>query len=216
MKWSDKVERWRPLALEELKRFGVPLPVDLILAVIHVESRGYPGSTNDKSGASGLMQVMPNTLKWYNKQTGDTIPLSQLRSKAHPAEQIRTGVWVLAQFWRSAYKYLKGRLTEIPTDELAKIADLFYVAGPGATRKRLDKLEVPFFEYVEQRYPEWNALPHPRNVWKKLPDNMVWPVETIDKWLGGHVKRVRKARENVILLLAVSVLVYWWFIRRKS
>lgn len=202
------------MALEELSRAQNPLPVELVLAVIHVESRGTPGATNPKSEASGLMQVMPGTLEWYNKQTGDNIGLSQLRSKEHPRAQIRVGIWVMGQFWRSAYNYLKQRVDEIPTDELGKVADLFYVAGPGGAKKKLDQVDVPFFEYVAERFPQWNALPHPRNVWKTLPADLAWPVDEISKWLGKSVKKIKKARENIILLLMVIVLVYWWFIRR--
>lgn len=214
MPWKKQVERWRDMVREEQVRSTSPLPENLILSVIHVESRGYPGSTNPKSGASGLMQVMPNTLAWYNQQTGDNIPLDQLRSKTHPREQIRVGLWVMHQFWRGAHRYLTDRLTDIPVDELAKIADLFYVAGPGAAKKRLDKLEIPFFHYAEQRFPKWNALPHPRNVWKILPTDTLWNTEAISKWLKGGVKEVKKTKSTAILLIAAMAIGYWWFMKK--
>ena len=59
--------RWAPLVLTELQKQSLPLPVELILAVIDVESRGVTGLVNPKSGASGLMQVMPIALKHYNR-----------------------------------------------------------------------------------------------------------------------------------------------------
>lgn len=214
MGFGEKVKRWRTIVEEELSRSKVPLPSDLILAVIHVESRGYPGSTNEKSGASGLMQVMPKTLEWYNRQTGDNISLSKLRGD-YPREQIRVGIWVLAQFWRGAYRYLSSRLTDVPTDELAKIADLFYVAGPGAVKRRLDKLDIPFFRYVESRFPKWNALPHPRNVWKALPSAVPWRVDEIARWLKTSERRMRLVRENAIWLMVAVLVAYWLFLRKK-
>ena len=215
MSFKKRVERWRELVRSELSKAKIPLPEDLILAVIDVESDGQPGLQNPKSGASGLMQVMPKTLQWYNQQTGSNIPLSWLRSDSHPAEQIRTGIWVLGQFWRGAYNYLSNRVSEIPTDELAKIADLFYVAGPGATRRRLDKLEIPFFSYVEQRFPSWNALPHPRNVWKALPSAVQWDTAGISNWLGKAEKIVKRAREGAIFSILAIFVGYWLFLRKK-
>ncbi|MDD3380025.1 MAG: transglycosylase SLT domain-containing protein [Rugosibacter sp.] len=212
--FSDNVERWRPVVNEELARLNIPLPADLILAVIHVESRGHAGSTNDKSGASGLMQVMPKTLDWYNKQRGEIIPLVWLRDKQHAGEQIRVGIWVLAQFWRGAYQYLRDRIAEIPTDELARIADLFYVAGPGATKKKLDKLSIPFFSFVEQKFPDWNALPHPRNVFAKLPEPMIWNLSELSKWLETSVLRNRRAQMGAVAVLAAAGLAYWFLIKK--
>jgi hypothetical protein len=214
MPWKKKVENWRGIVREEQSRAKSPLPEDLVLATIHVESRGHPGSTNQKSGASGLMQVMPNTLKWYNQQTGDNITLEQLRSKDHGREQIRVGLWVLHQFWRGAHRYLTGRLTDIPVDELGRIADLFYVAGPAAAKKRLDKVEIPFYSYVAAKFPKWNALPHPRNVWAVLPPDTVWNTEAISKWLKGSVKQIKQTRNNVLLLIAVIAIGYWYFMRK--
>lgn len=213
---GKSVERWRSLVQEELSISGIPLPDDLVLALIWTESRGHPGSTNEKSGASGLMQVMPNTLSWYNQQTGNNIPLSTLRSTAKPREQIRVGIWVLGQFWRSAYRYLRDRLNEVPTDELGKIADLFYVAGPGATKHKLDKLQIPFYKYVAQRWPEWNALPHVLNVWSHLPDTVAWDLAELSKWLESSVVLSKKAKNGAIAAIAAVILGYWWFIRRKN
>lgn len=214
--WKKKVEGWRNIVREEQSRINSPLPENLVLAVIHVESRGYPGTANPKTGASGLMQVMPDTLKWYNRQTGDNIPLSQLRSSSHGREQIRVGLWVMHQFWRSANKYLSSRLTDIPVDELGKIADLFYVAGPVAAKRRLDKLKVPFFVYAEKRFPNWNALPHPRNVWAVLPPETPWDTDGISAWLKSQVKKIRKSKETSIVMIAVLAIGYWWFMKGKS
>lgn len=214
MPWKKQVEGWRDIVREEQSRLKSPLPENLVLATIHVESRGYPGTTNPKSGASGLMQVMPDTLKWYNQQTGENIPLDVLRSKSHGREQIRVGLWVLHQFWRGAHRYLTSRLTDIPVDELGRVADLFYVAGPGAAKKKLDQVAVPFYSYVAAKFPKWNALPHPKNVWAILPDDTLWNTEAISKWLGSSVDKIKQTRNSTLILIAVIAIGYWWFMRK--
>jgi len=214
---SKQVEQWRGTVERELNRQSVPLPVDLVLDLIWVESRGKAGNTNAKSGASGLMQVMPGTLDWYNKQNTAKIPLAHLRSPNYGAEQIRVGIWVLAQFWKGAYKYLKGRLETIPTEQLARIADLFYVAGPGATKKKLDKVDPPFLEAVAERFPTWNALPHPRNVFKRFDARGVdWDLDSISKWLHGKVTKEKIAEGLSILALAAVLVIYWFVLREKK
>jgi len=211
------VERWREIAAQELERQGVPLPVDLILGVIWTESRGKPGIVHPKSKASGLTQVMPNTLKWYNEQNaGAPVPLEHLRSPDYGREQIRVGIWVLAQFWKGAYRYLKKRLDEIPTEQLARIADLFYVAGPGATKKKLDKVDPPFLEAVEATFPKWNALPHPHNVFKQVPKDTFWDLDSISKWLHGSVTKEKVTKGISILALGVILIIYWYFLREKE
>jgi hypothetical protein len=211
------VSQWLPDVERELSVSGIPLPVNLVLAVIHVESRGKAGLVNPKSGASGLMQVMPGTLEWYNQQHTTDIPLSHLRSPNYGQEQIRVGLWVLAQFWKGAHKYLSTRFENVPLEELWRIADLFYVAGPGATRSKLDKLDIPVFANVESRWPKWNALPHPRNVGKHLQENPPnWDVDSIQSWLSGNITRDKKAQHGAILTLGVVLIIYWYYLRNKG
>lgn len=180
-------------AKAELARSGVPLPVELIEAVIWKESGGQIGNTNKKSGASGLMQVMPKTLEWYRRSAHDpSITLDDLRSTdpKDAAKQIRVGIWVLKHFWQSAYAYLKPRLGIVPVDELARIASLFYVAGPGATRRRLRKLTTPTYAEVVKRYPTWEAIPYPQRLFAYRPDTgwaeNSWDLVAIDKWLRSN------------------------------
>jgi hypothetical protein len=213
--WSDKVERWRDVVSSELTRQRVPLPADLVLGLIHVESRGYPGNANPKSGASGLLQVIPGTLEWYNERN-PRVSLEQLRSPNHPTEQIRVGIWVLAQFWHGAYRYLRSRLADIPVDELAKVADLYYVAGPGSVNSHLAKVDPPFLSALEARYPSWNALPHPRNVWAVLPAELSWDLPGIAKWLETSAVKSRKAEQSAIVLLGLAGVAYYYFIKRKK
>lgn len=215
--FKPNVERWRETVRSELERQEIPLPVDLILALIHVESRGAPGLVNQKSGASGLMQVMPGTLDGYNKQNSPAVSLSTMRSKDGALSQIKVGLWVLAQYWKSAYKYLRDTrgLSTIPTERLAELADLFYVAGPAGTRKKADKVTVPFLDAIAEKFPEWNALPHPRNVFKQIPA-ITYDLGSISKWLEGHVTRQKKIVGSTALTLAAILVIYWFFMRDKN
>jgi hypothetical protein len=211
------VLRWSPVVDAELARAGVPLPRDLILAVIDVESRGAPGITNPKSGASGLMQVMPGTLESYNQAHPTTpVSLEELRSSSAVAavKQIRVGLWVVSTYWRGAYRYLASRLSTVPIDELSRIADLFYVAGPGATRRRLDKLSVPSWAGVQAAFPTWNALPHPRNVFAKL-EGLQWPLEAIQEWVTTGDSILEDPKTGLALAVA-GILVTWWMMRDKK
>jgi len=198
-------DKWLPQISTELERQSIPLPTALIASLIHVESRGVPGLVNPKSEASGLMQVMPKTLDWYNNQNNPPIPINVLRSPSGSTEQIRVGIWVLGRFWKSAYEYLRKRQPTIPVEQLAEIADLFYVAGPGATRDRLDKVEPATLSALEQRFPAWNALPHPHNVFAQGPFG--WDLPAISKWMeSAHLSR-RRAQQ----IGALAALLIFWF-----
>lgn len=211
----QSVLRWAPVVDAELSRAQVPLPRDLVLAVMDVESRGKAGLVNPKSGASGLMQVMPGTLEGYN-QSHPPVSMSELRSSSPVAavKQIRVGLWVIATYWRSAFNYLSERLAEVPIDELAHIADLYYVAGPGATRKRMDRLSSPTWSSMQARFPQWNALPHPRNVFKRL-EGLQWPIQQISSWLETKSILMPGPKEGFALAV-LGILVAWWFMRGKG
>jgi hypothetical protein len=216
---TKQVQKWAPAVQAELQRVNVPLPVDLILSVIHTESRGKAGLVNKTSGASGLTQIMPNTLVWYNENhQSEPVELSELRSSSDmdAIKQIRVGVWVLAKFWKGAFNYLSGRLGEVPIDELARIADLFYVAGPGATKKRLDKLDSPTWAAVQAHFPTWAALPHPRNVFSHL-EGLQWPLEAISNWLKtGKILGMIPSPEDGFVIAVLGILVAWYLLRGKG
>jgi hypothetical protein len=78
--------------------------------------------------------------------------------------------------------------TPVSIDELAKIADLFYAAGPGAAQNILNKVQPPLWDNVQVQYPKWNALPHPRHV---LKHPKPWNLPIIQAWLdkGGSKKK---------------------------
>lgn len=196
------------LIAQALKRFDYPLPVELVQAVIKIESGGVPGLVNSKSGASGLGQVMPAVVHDYGKATGEALTMADMQGKTNRSIrlQISVTVWILGRFWRSAYNYLSSRLDTVPIDELTKIADLFYVAGPGATRKKLQALPVPLFENVETEFPSWNALPHVARLLKNIPAETNWQLADISDWL--HTKGIAgKLSRDPKLAAALAILV---------
>jgi hypothetical protein len=182
-----------------------------------IESQGFPGIVNPKSGASGLMQVMPGTLDSYNQENPSSkVTLSELRSSA-PADavkQIRVGLWVISSYWKRAFKYLSERLSNVPIDELAHIADLYYVAGPGATQERLNTLSHPTWAAVQASFPEWKALHHPRNVYH-LIEGLIWPLEAIEDWLDQKDIFKPTPKDGFILSL-MGLLVAWYLLREKG
>jgi len=187
---KKKVEKWANAVSAELKRQGVPLPEELVLAVMYVESRGKAGLVNPNSGASGLMQVMPGTLLDFNQRHGRNYTIADLQGKSQAAamKQIEVGIAVLAHYWKSAYKYLSKRLSDVPIDLLGRVADLFYVAGPGRTQKRLNKLSNISWDSIESQYSKWAAMPHPRKVYADEYDHP-FNLQVIDHWLKGPLQK---------------------------
>lgn len=52
--------KWGPIVTALVAGCPPPIEVSAILAIIYIESRGDPGAINDKSMATGLMQIMPH------------------------------------------------------------------------------------------------------------------------------------------------------------
>jgi len=96
------------------------LPVELLLAVMHVESR-YRVFAVSPVGALGLMQVMPATGREVAAELG--IPWSGLRTLFDPHVNVRLGA-----------AYLKGLLRRYGRTEVALAA---YNWGPGRIDRRL-------------------------------------------------------------------------------
>lgn len=213
------VLKWAPVIDAELARVNSPFPRDLILAVIDVESRGKAGLLNKKSGASGLMQVMPGTLEDYNQRhPSDPVSLAELRSSSAAAavKQIRVGLSVLSHYWRSAYDYLSGRWTHVPIDELARVADLFYVAGPGNTQDRLNMMDNPTWAAIQARFPKWNALPHPRNVFS-LIEELIWPTDQIAAWLDSdEPSKLGPSPKQGLFISMLAILAAWWMMKGRK
>jgi hypothetical protein len=207
------VARWELAVKTELGAQSVPLPHELILSVIKVESNGYPGLVNPKSGASGLMQVMPGTLQDFNQRNGKAYTMADMQSKNDSAarKQIEVGIAVLAHYWKRAYKYLSKRLPDtVPINEVAAFADLFFAAGSGATMKKADKIDPPTWAGMQTAYPGWNALPHPKKI---LADPKPWDVDAIGAWLDGPLKKIVKDKKTGFALGILMLMVAYWLMK---
>ena len=96
------------------------LPVDLVLAVMHVESRFHAFAVSPV-GALGLMQILPATGRELASQQG--IPWSGPQTLFDPEANVRLGVAYL--------KWLKGRYGRID------VALAAYNWGPGRIDRKL-------------------------------------------------------------------------------
>jgi soluble lytic murein transglycosylase-like protein len=213
------VGQWRSLVESELDRSRYPLPPELVLAVMKRESNGKTGEVNTTSGASGLMQVMPIALKDYNQHHKNKYTMSDLRSRttAGARIQVRVGIWLLARFWRGAYNYLKKRLGNVALDDLARIADFFYAAGPGNSRKKLDKIKRPTYDAVKARYPKWDRIIPAQLVWDRVAQHGgQWDIESIDKWLEGGILIEKKKTMLGAALGLVLIAVAWWYFQKGT
>jgi len=217
-------ERIKELVGAELSLGAYPFPPELIYAIIKVESNWVPGIVNHKSGATGLMQVMPAVVSDYNKRNKTNLTMSDLQrsDELSVKNQLRVGLWVLGVFWRGAYKYLQPRTKTVPVDELVKIADMYYVAGPGAARAKLDQLPTPTSAAVAERWPEWVALKHVNAVWS-LTDSASpsWDLAAIDGWLGKAPSQAPTIAGfgsglGGFVLAAILLLVGWHFFNERK
>ncbi len=210
---SRGVEQWRTLTTAEIQRSGYPLPVDLVLAVMKRESSGRVGVRNPRSGASGLMQVMPIAMTHYNNEHRIKYTMADLRSDTDEAAriQIRVGLWILAFFWRSAYRYLKSKLGQVPLDDLVKTADFFYAAGPGNARRKLDRVPRPTFQNVKARFPNWDRIAPAQLVWDRSKD-APWDMSRIENWIQGEVdEEDERTGMGAALGLALIAIAWWYF-----
>lgn len=187
---TAKVKQWDPLVTEELATAKVPLPNELILRLIQKESGGNVGAVRKGGSDSGLMQVIPNTLKDYNLRHGTKYTIDDLRGKdtASARIQIRVGIGVISHYWRRAYKYMNERgVQDIDIDDLAHIADLFYRAGPGATMAKLNTLPSLTWQTIDAAFTseEWPPMKHPRSMFKTPVE---FNVGAIEKWLQSGYK----------------------------
>jgi hypothetical protein len=211
MVFPKRVERWRSMVQSEIDRLGVPFPADYQLGIIQRESNGKPGEVNPVSGASGLTQVMPITIKDYNQHHTHKYTMSQLRNPNEPRIQIRVGLWVLKTFFRSAHRYLKKRLETIPLDELVKVTDTFYAAGPKNAKSRLNKIK-PTWANVKARFPNWDRIAPAELVWERSSRKGLWDLPAVEQWLRTAITDERQTAVGgaaialLILVAAIAIM----------
>lgn len=212
---KESVEKWRYLALHEISKLGVPLPVEHILAIMQRESNGKAGVVNQSSGASGLMQVKRIALKDYNQNHSVQYTMDQLRGtdQNSAAIQIRVGLWILSRFVKSAYKYLKGKLGTVPLDDLIRVSDTFYAAGPGNAKPKLDQLNRPTWAAIKQKFPDWDRVVPAELVWNIAnEEGAIWDLPRIDNWLEEEItNETNKAVGGALIGILIILAAWMWF-----
>jgi hypothetical protein len=172
---------------------------------------------------------MPGTLKWYNEKTGDNISLTVMREKTTlaGAKQIKVGLWVLATFWRSAYRWMtkKNQTTDIPLDDMVRFADAFYAAGPGTVQDMGKRISKATWALWKQRYPNSDINPHAEGVWKGTQEqNPQWNLPRLSAWLSGSIDKpdngdggdtIDDMDPSMGLVLGLLVILgAWWFMKK--
>lgn len=215
------VERWRSLVGSEIERGKYPFPVELILGLMTIESRGKVGVVNPNSKASGLLQVMPIALKDFNQDTGSNLSMATMRgtSPDDAREQIRVGLHVLGKAWRVAYREIAKRTDEqIPVSDLARIADLWYAAGGVFGRKALTRASRPTFDAIAISSPG-KAVAHAQGVWMYASRaGASWDFDDIDRYLGERGKKIKPKKKPFDGLIAGLLLmaIAWKFLIKPS
>lgn len=212
---ADGIEQWKSAVHAELARSKYPLPPELVLAIMKRESNGRVGVKNPRSGASGLMQVMPIALRHYNQNHRVKYTMADLRAKTigDGTIQIRVGLWILGFFVKSAYRYLNRRLGEVPIDDLIRTADFFYAAGPGNARRKLDLVSRPTFDNVKARWPHWDRIAPAQLVWSRSQD-AAWDMDGIDRWLQGNVDDEDEQTQKGAAIGIVIIAIAWWYFEK--
>lgn len=203
------VERWRDLVRAELARAGYPLPPEHVLALMYRESRGDPAAKS-KKGALGLLQVMPITLREYNRQHKTDISLAQLASS--PQTQVRVGLWVLGDYMRQVAAYLRQRIGTVALDDLIRITDIFYATGPGNAKPRLNRIK-PVWEIIAATYPNWDRVKPAEEIWDRANEGgAAWDMQAINDWLDTTIEADRKQTiGGAAIALAILAIAWWYF-----
>lgn len=221
---SDKTKKLVPFVEAELNRHEYPYPTSLVLAVIQVESAGNPGAVNPSSGASGLMQVMPGTLVEYNKHHERKISLESLRSSTKQGimDQISVGLWVMGTYLRSAHNWLSQKMPKVGLEDLIKISDHFYAAGPAGTKRKIGDI-VPTAKNISEKYPDWSPVRHAKKVWDfTIAENPIWDLNAINRWVTGQIipkpddKPIDPEKNKHGFLIAMMIIaIAAYFMERK-
>lgn len=217
---TKRTKKWLPIVRAEIQRANYPFVPELILSLIQYESAGEAGAVNEKSGASGLIQVMPGTLKGYNQKHKNKISLETMRSMGtYPGKmQIRVGLWVLAKYWQSAYKWIRKQRETVPVSELARFGDAFYAAGPGRVKGMASELSRTWQQWTK-KYPKSNITLHADRVWSTTESQSpTWNLKKIDEFLENDFVTT-EYRDKLGFVVAIALLIlakYILFNGRKT
>lgn len=173
----------------EIANGGYPFPPELILSLTYYESRGRAGAVNPTSKASGLIQVMPGTLDWYNsKNPNAQVSLATMRENTEDAgaAQIRVGLWVLGVFWKSAYKWIRKQRDNVPVGDLARFGDAFYAGGPGKVQRMAKNMQRTWAAW-QGRYPNSTITKHADVVLQTTEEQSpTWSLDAVNRFVEGE------------------------------
>lgn len=190
------MEKWRQVAAQ----VSPPgLPVDLVLAVMELESGGKVGEPSS-ANAAGLMQVKPSVVQMYNAHHKTPISFSRMLDKREEAgpDQIRVGAWLIGHHLRTLHKSDPDRAPwpEGPlTPWQVRAADLRYSHGPGAfikLRQAARKAGFPddpdgWREFQQRHRPQWTSEKphyHAWAVWRLAMDGGGTRQSSTAEWRG--------------------------------
>jgi len=147
----------------------------VITAIIRVESNFQTNIVSPK-GATGIMQLMPETARWIADQSSEFSEAS-VHILDTPTINIRMGTWYLRYLYDYFHPYFEASGLDQEADRLAIVA-ASYNAGQGAVREwlssgkwdgRLDTSEqIPYQEtrhYVKRVYYYYKKY---RNLYNEL------------------------------------------------
>ncbi|MEA3465669.1 MAG: transglycosylase SLT domain-containing protein, partial [Thermodesulfobacteriota bacterium] len=130
--FHKSLEPYRQLIIEASTRFNVP--VEVIAAVIMVESAGNSQAAANTSSAKGLMQTIDATFAAARKalhNQGVYIP----NNPFDPHASIMAGTWYLDQMFKQVV-HDRGPVLNRNSITSWRLPSEYYYAGPGHGRKR--------------------------------------------------------------------------------
>jgi len=213
---ASRVEALRGAISEVIASQHLPIPTELIMGLVDLESGGDPTQINPNSGAMGLTQLMPIAIKDYNQRHKTTHSAASVM--ASPKLQLEIGVDIYAQYLRKAWRLLAGKVP-FNTRDIVSTALMCYVWGPGNVELFFKKIESPTWDFIQQNYHDSKAPKYARVVLSRAAElNPVWNDEALKSWLsatspGGYTPTVPlisdSNRKGVVLALALFALGFW-------
>ena len=151
---TSAVERWRAIVNAEIAAINAPFSASVFLAHIQVESGGDQLAKNP-SGATGLTQVKPVALDFYNANHGTNYVIDDL---FNPDLSIKVGVFILKHNWNKIANWFAPYLLQ--QTDLVKLGAVAYDMGWGALEKKLSGMDTEGqfgFADLIVAYPDWGA-----------------------------------------------------------
>ena len=134
--FSPKIEQWRAMVEYELKGIESDIPPTVMLAHIKKESGGNPKAYN-KSGAAGLCQIKPITLKYFNDSTGNNYTEEDMLI---PGANIKVGVFILNHYWNRVKTWFDSKNMEYDLADIVNIGAYAYLMGFKPVQNKLNEL----------------------------------------------------------------------------